>query len=78
MWILTNEYNAYDQFGKYFIAAWSQKPGKEEIAQVCKIDTTGRFTNSDETIDHILSGGGRTKNEDHWFNLEEVREGEHL
>ena len=75
IWVLTEEYNDYDQHGSYFVAAWLQKPGREDIARICGVDTTGRYTKADEDIDFILSGGGRIKWESHWWNLVEVEEG---
>ena len=76
MWILTEEYNDYDQHGAYFVTAWTEKPSREEVARVCGIDTSGRFTNSDKMIDHMLLGGGRVEYEYQWYNLIEVQSGE--
>lgn len=31
MWILTEEFNDYDQHGEYFRAAWNEKPTEEVL-----------------------------------------------
>ena len=33
IFILTEEYNAYDQYGEYFIAAFKHKPTPEQLAK---------------------------------------------
>lgn len=61
MWILTEEYNEYDQYGAYFVDAWHCKPSEEDLknAGVHPSD-----------IQHVLNGGGRThRYEGHWYNL---------
>jgi len=67
-YILTTEYNRYDQMGEYFIAWFHQKPSTDELRQVM-IDKE----EEDEICCHILDGGGRTKRmEDQWYYLREV------
>lgn len=63
IWILTEEYNQYDQYGEYYVAAWSQKPTAAQLA--VHVDYT------DEGITHILGGGGRLRYEDRWYWLRE-------
>jgi hypothetical protein len=66
IYVLTEEYNDYDQYGAYFVHAWIGKPTDMQLAE--KIGST-------YNVDHILRGGGRTrKNENHWYNLKEVNE----
>lgn len=64
MWILTEEYNEYDQHGEYFVYAWVDKPSKEEL---CKV-INDRFR-QDDYLDHVYEGGGRIYPEDHWYNF---------
>lgn len=64
VWVLTNEYNEYDQYGEYFISVYPCKPSTAQlIADGVPPPDTG----------HVLSGGGRRKNEDCWFHLREHR-----
>ncbi len=62
VWILTEEYNQYDQYGEYYLAAFRDKP---TLAQLIKLDM------SEQEAQHVLNGGGRQKNEDQWYNLKE-------
>ena len=66
-WILTEEFNDYDQHGEYFVAWFPKKPTMEELSK--------HF--SEEDAIHILNGGGRRGDngrywEDQWYNLKEV------
>lgn len=64
IWIITSEYNMYDQMGEYFIYAWHGKPSFEEMKKVFK----GQYT--DEYLEHLYKGGGRTKKyEEQWYNF---------
>ena len=67
LWILTEEYNEYDQHGGYFATAWASKPSVEDVAKA-----TGTIG---ERAEHIWSGGGRVKYENQWYNLFEWEEG---
>lgn len=63
VWVLTSEYNEYDQHGNYFIAVFKSKPSAEQLSQ---------FVDSPEAIDHLINnGGGRVDYEDMWYNLDE-------
>lgn len=65
IWVLTEEFNAYDQYGEYFRHAWTAKPSREQlIAQDV----------SPHEVDHVLKGGGRIQHEDSWYHLREVKE----
>ena len=69
-WVVTSSYNAYDQYGDYFIAVWKDKPTKDQLIKSLKI--------SDECAEHLSNGGGRRNKpywEDSWYNLTEVKEG---
>lgn len=60
IWVLTEEYNEYDQHGAYFVAAWPHEPSPTDliIAGV-----------SPDAVLHVLEGGGRLGKEYHWHNL---------
>lgn len=62
VWILTKEYNQYDQYGEYYIAAFANKPTPE---QLIKLGINEYLT------PHVLNGGGRKKYDEEWYNLEE-------
>ncbi len=44
IWILTEEYNDYDQHGEYFLAAFKEKPSLEELKKY-DYDHIGRVHN---------------------------------
>lgn len=69
MWILLSDYNAYDQYGSYFISAFLEKPGVKDIKTLLP-------QADDALVDHILKGGGRIKFEDLWYTLAEINPGE--
>lgn len=68
-YVLTEEYNDYDQHGEYFVAVFKTLPTKEQID---KIICYPYQTVKDDFLNHILNGGGRIKYEGHWYNLREV------
>jgi hypothetical protein len=61
IWILTSEYNDYDQHGEYFEAVFVGKPTAKQIEEHCGVNEIGST--------HILAGGGRIKHQDQWYNL---------
>lgn len=61
IWVLTSEYNDYDQHGEYFEDLFVGKPTLEQIQKCCQVN--------EEYASHILSGGGRVNYEDKWYNL---------
>jgi len=63
VWILTEEYNNYDQHGEYFVAVFANKPTAKQVAEICNI--------YEEFAGHILDGGGRKGVEHHWYWLRE-------
>lgn len=66
-WILTSEYNEYDQFGEYFIAWFKDKPTREMLAE-CGVPL--------DTVDHVHAGGGRSAHYEYrWWHLRQVDEG---
>lgn len=60
VWILTEEYNDYDQHGEYYVAAFQDQP---TIEQLMKIGM------NEETALHVQNGGGRIKYDHQWYNL---------
>jgi nitric oxide reductase large subunit len=65
VWLLTSEYNAYDQLGEYFEAIFQDKPTGNDL---CRNGIT-----SEADQEHILKGGGRRGSEAVWYNLREER-----
>jgi hypothetical protein len=63
IWILTQEYNDYDQYGEYFIKAFLTKPTHQELTELGVVRNRLR---------HTLNGGGRVDHENVWFYLREV------
>ena len=71
MWIVTREHNAYDQFGEYFVAVFTEKPEFKDLKAL-------NLHESDATIGKLTRGGGRHKWEDTWYNLHEIECGKKL
>jgi hypothetical protein len=77
-YILTSEWNMYDQMGEYFIAWFDRKPTFEELKKVILEDEEDVGGGDDAIIIHILeNGGGRLKpykaTNEHWYNLREIK-----
>lgn len=74
VWVLTEEYNDYDQHGEYFIHAWDHKPSREELK--VHINEESRYAQPDY-IGYVLNGGGRIDKDnyydDQWYILKEVK-----
>jgi hypothetical protein len=69
MWIITREENDYDQHGEYFVVAFENKPTVERIMECLGW--------GDYLAEHLVdTGGGRTGNEQMWWNLREYKDGE--
>lgn len=64
VWILTCEYNDYDQWGEYFCAMFASKPTPDQLMAKGVPRTSLR---------HVMKGGGRKNNENPWFYLREVQ-----
>lgn len=62
VWILTSEYNDYDQHGAYFEAVFLNKPTHQQLTESGVPQTRLR---------HVLNGGGRVQDESKWFFLNE-------
>jgi hypothetical protein len=63
VFVLTQEYNDYDQYGEYFVAVYANKPSHQELSK------QGVPQNR---LRHVLNGGGRKEWEDVWFWLREL------
>ena len=68
MYILTEEFNDYDQHGDYFVAAFKELPTIEIIKKFFKDRGDGEV--SDDFCEHLIKGGGRLKHEYVWYNLD--------
>lgn len=73
IWVLTEEYNDYDQHGEYFVHAWDHRPSREELM------AHGVAQSSPFCLDlpqHVLNGGGRITNaqyyDNNWYHLKEL------
>ena len=60
VWILTREFNVYDQCGEYFVSVFHDKPTHQQLTE------QGVPTNR---LRHVLDGGGRKDDEDDWYLL---------
>lgn len=72
VWILTEEYNDYDQHGEYFLGVFRNKPTKEELESCISLRL------SDDLFEHIIAGGGRRTWgiwDEQWYYLKEVNTG---
>lgn len=74
IWVLTEEYNAYDQYGEYFVWAWTHKPTSEELKKYVK--DTSRIGQEDY-IGYVLNGGGQIDlgkyYDTQWYLLKELK-----
>lgn len=75
-WVLTEEYNAYDQYGEYFICVFEEKPDFTKLKQI--IDNEYEPNNRDdpkveEVVGNLIrKGGGRIRYEFKWFFMKNV------
>lgn len=77
IYILTEEYNDYDQHGEYFVAWFPRKPTASKLGEVIFPESEGPFSEDVvvEYLSHILNGGGRRGIENHWYHLRKVKAG---
>lgn len=77
VWVLTEEYNQYDQYGEYFLEVYKEKPSVEQ----CKKILINHGIISDYQCEdyqkkialHLHQGGGRISTEDKWLYLREEK-----
>ncbi len=60
VWVLTEEHNAYDQYGEYFVAVFASVPHHSELT---------KHGVPQNRLRHVLNGGGRFGAENSWFYL---------
>lgn len=65
VWVLTEEFNDYNQNGEYFVAVFGTKPSADKLAAF--VDPHSNRAR----LQHIANGGGREELEDHWYHLRE-------
>jgi len=73
-YILTTEYNDFDQHGEYFVAWFHKEPSPDELRQTLIREME---TDSCELCYHLLAtGGGRRmkcrEDEYQWFHLRQI------
>jgi len=66
MWVVTTEYNDYNQHGEYFLAAFSKKPSFKQLKILIQ--------ENDVIVGKLTRGGGRHEVEFKWYNLIEVKD----
>ena len=67
LWVIVQAFNAYDQHGDYFVAAFEDKP------TVTQIQALGSGLATRDVADHLVSsGGGRRNSEYTWYLLHNV------
>jgi hypothetical protein len=75
IWVLTEEYNDYDQHGEYFVHAWTHKPSREELVSQGVESSRAKCK---DYLALVLSGGGRITVgeywENQWYRLKEITE----
>lgn len=64
LWIVTWESDDDNQYGEYFVAAFTNKPSKEELHKLLPLLTK-------KEIDWLYDGGGRKGSEASWYFLRE-------
>ena len=70
-YILTSAWNDYDQHGEYFVSWFSHKPSFTQLELALQ-----RYEDKlpyNHLVNHVLSGGGRQKNENLWYFLREMK-----
>ena len=65
IYLLTEEYNTYNQNGEYFIAAFAAKPNGDQLLEKGV---------SERQVEELLKGDNvRAGTEGHWFTLREEK-----
>lgn len=81
MWIVTKSYNDYNQHGEYFVACYTKKPNFDEFLKLYLKSEGLQETYFDECVGiekvkRYYENKGRYSDEDCWYNLREIKEGE--
>ena len=72
-YILTSEHNLYDQMGEYFVSWFDHRPTFDELKNSL---IKHREQSDDDTVNHILAGGGRRMGfnyDEVWYSLKETQ-----
>lgn len=69
VWVLTSEFNDYDQHGEYFEGVYQNKPTRKQIKDALQLNDS---VWAEKTVDLMLNGGGREGNDHVWYYLREV------
>ena len=73
-YVLTSQYNDYDQYGAYFIAWFHQKPTAEEVCKALRLDAAhAELFDYMDLAKHVLASGGRCGSEHVWYTLKQVQ-----
>jgi len=67
MWVITRAINDYSQYGDYLECVYDHKPSIEELTL---------FFGDVSIAIHVHGGGGRIKEEDSWWYLTELQNGQ--
>jgi len=77
IWVITEEHNAYDQYGEYFICAFAEKPTHAQcldlLLELDYIQEDQPRKHKDKMSEFLMKGGGRYKYENVWYWLREER-----
>lgn len=77
VWIITSEYNDYDQHGSYFEEVYKDKPTPEQLKDFLlsrgEIHVRNVSDYIEKRVNHLLNGGGRLDSEHVWYTLQEVK-----
>jgi hypothetical protein len=75
VWVLTKEYNEYDQYGEYFVHAWDHAPTANELFAV-GVPASAPYRN-DLPAWITDTGGGRFQrslyHDEQWYFLKELK-----
>ena len=73
VWVVTKEYNCYDQYGAYFVKVYKEQPTHQQCLNLLLEEN---YMTKDQDKKHqdkmaalLMKGGGRYKWEDEWYNL---------
>lgn len=71
VWVLSENFNDYDQHGPVTRCIWQIKPTIEQLVSYFKYDTgqSADVMGALEFILHVLNGGGRRGAEYSWYDL---------
>ena len=64
VWVLTKEYNEYDQYGECFEDVFKDKPSPEQLSK-----STGYAVDSEAIGKLLASGTCRIRGDSSWYNL---------